>query len=147
MNVFLDGLSELGRNAGAILLFFSAALGAGVWLARLFPGEWKEQAWLLVPFGLTAGLVPLALLSMLFALLGWLWPPVMQIGHIGMAVLAVGGLLAWFLRDRKRVVPGVPAGAAARGGPVPAACRPAGVPEGTAPAAVQRRGGALPDGA
>jgi hypothetical protein len=116
MNVFLDGLSELGRNAGAILLFFSAALGAGVWLARLFPGEWKEQVWLLVPFGLTAGLVPLALLSMLFALLGWLWPPVMQIGHIGMAALAVGGLLAWFLRDRKRVALGVSAWAAALGG-------------------------------
>ncbi|KAF0108577.1 MAG: hypothetical protein FD146_463 [Anaerolineaceae bacterium] len=116
MNVFLDGLSELGRNAGAILLFFSASLGAGVWLARLFPGGWKEQAWLLVPFGLAAGLVPLALLSMLFALLGWLWPPILKIGHIGMAALAVSGLLAWIVRERKRVALGVPAWAGALGG-------------------------------
>jgi hypothetical protein len=116
MNVFLDGLSQLGRNAGAVLLFFSAALGAGVWLARLFPGEWKRQAWLLVPFGLTAGLVPLAFLSMTFSLLGWLWAPITKMGHIGMTVLAVGGLLAWFLRDRKRAAPGIPAWAAALGG-------------------------------
>jgi hypothetical protein len=106
--IFINGIKVLGDNIWGILILITSCLGVGLWMARLMPGEWRKQAWLLFPFSLIAGIFPLALFSLFFALTAWLWPPILVIGFIGYGVLGFGGLVTWFILEGKKIQLGIP---------------------------------------
>jgi hypothetical protein len=103
MQVLAVGLYECGKNGAALILFFSAALGAGVWMARGLLGKWKEKVWLFLPLSLIGGVVLLASFSLLFFLLARYWPPLLKIGNIATAILSEASLLVWVLTRRREM--------------------------------------------